>query len=279
MLLIYTIVYLLASPKRQESVAGPRKNRRWWIGAAAGALVLVLALLEGSGLTHLTEPFRQMFPPAGTLILELEDRELIVRINDTIVDPLSPQHLRPGTYRLQVYRRGELIHSESVDIPIGPCTVTRTFPSPDERAAAQADFDRLQGDWESILVMYIGGREPGAEALPLSWLRVDGNRLHLRLPGFDMTWDGFKVAVIGSSRKLLLNATYSTSTFSITRPAIAYEFLDQALHLRIDEPQPSVLQDVYREQGLPLPTPRNHGLEIVLRPKGGENRQRPGSGS
>jgi serine/threonine protein kinase/peroxiredoxin len=263
---VITAPATLVAPKETTNMCctyGKRTRSRWVTAAIAlAALVLFSAWIY----------MYVLFATEKTMRLEILDPDVVVTIDGDdssfIVTSNSSQDVRllPGRHRFRIMKGTELLREEVlfVDAFQSETRVITIEGEPHDPAAAQADAGRLQGHWKGIALQYIGGPALGPDALPLTYLDVEGKRLNLRLPGMDTGFD-FDVEVAGRSRKLVLNGTASTNTFRIDRPVMEYALQDGNLHLRIDGPQPPVEQDLYRQQGLPIPTPENLGLEIVLK--------------
>ncbi|MDX2037151.1 MAG: serine/threonine-protein kinase [Isosphaeraceae bacterium] len=105
--------------------------------AAAGFLVAMLGSLafsEGAGVTDLSGSIIRFFSPEGTLVIQLDDPELGVKLDGTDVvitgAGVKEIRLKPGDYVLQTTRDGKLVGNELVTVTRNDRRIVRVTREP-----------------------------------------------------------------------------------------------------------------------------------------------------
>jgi WD40 repeat protein len=146
-----------------ERTTGTR--RRW----AAAVLLLSLGglgLAEATGVTRVAATVIRILRPDGTLVVETDDPGIQVTIEadgGLVLSGSGPQEvrLRPGLYRLQASRDGQLIRTDLVTIARGDTRIVRVSREP----ARPADF-RFRPPAPGPLDALERAKVPAAERFP-----------------------------------------------------------------------------------------------------------------
>jgi hypothetical protein len=87
------------------------------------ALGVFLAMTEASGVTHLATTLLRIATGSGTLVVEVDDPQVSITIDgeDLVITGAGPREVRlkPGQYRLQATKGGQVVKQELVTIKRG----------------------------------------------------------------------------------------------------------------------------------------------------------------
>ncbi len=141
-----------ASPTLRDPVSdGPATDRKARAAAAAPAgrwprrtvmlaaavllgLCVPVAVTEATGVTHLAAAILRIATGAGTLVVEVDDPQVSVTIDgeDLVITGTGPREVRlkPGKYRVQASKDGQLVKQELVTIERGGRQVVRVELEP-----------------------------------------------------------------------------------------------------------------------------------------------------
>src|SRR5262245_52212176 len=128
------------------SGAAPRRtgSPRRWLWAAAALALLLAGLGEATGVTNLRGPVLRLFSPDGTLGVEVDDPAVSVTIDgeDLVVTGAGAKEIRlkPGQYKVQASKDGQVIRQELVTVTRDGRQVVRVS----KEAAPQTEAGR----WE-----------------------------------------------------------------------------------------------------------------------------------
>jgi hypothetical protein len=126
---------------------------RRWAAAAAGLLLLLggLGFTEATGVTNVRGTVIRLFSPEGTLVVEVDDPEVSVKIDgsELVITGAGAREIRlkPGRYTVEASKDGKIVRRELVTVTKKGRQVVRVSqePLPDTKAArvaAQAAWER-----------------------------------------------------------------------------------------------------------------------------------------
>lgn len=108
-----------ASTSRARITVGRSVSRRW---AAAAAILMLggLGFTEASSVTHFRSTVIRIFSPEGTLVVEVDDPEVSVRIDgaELVITGAGVKEIRlkPGSYAVEARKNGRLLSHELVAV-------------------------------------------------------------------------------------------------------------------------------------------------------------------
>jgi eukaryotic-like serine/threonine-protein kinase len=149
-------------------------QRRWpWAAAALVLLCGGLGLSEATGVTNVRGTVIRLFSPEGTLVVEVDDPGVSVRVDsgDVVITGAGAKEirLRPGEYQIEASKDGRLVRRELVTVTRSGRQVVRISKEPGEQVSTVLD------PWEKSVA-----------ALPAEQLvEAVARRLKERNPGFD----------------------------------------------------------------------------------------------
>ena len=131
------------------------RNRGW---AAASAVLLMsfgaLGFTEATGVTDFHGTVVRLFTPAGTLVIEVDDPEVSVKIDgaDIVITGTGAREirLRPGTYAVEASKDGKLVRQELVTVTRNErqvVRVSREAPPVTKAATRSAE----ESAWERVV--------------------------------------------------------------------------------------------------------------------------------
>jgi serine/threonine protein kinase/formylglycine-generating enzyme required for sulfatase activity len=100
---------------------GPHYARRWLMALAASLVLLAgFGLTEATGFTTVSGTVIRLFSPDGTLVVEVDDPGVSVRIDDEEIvitgTGVKEIRLKPGQYKVQASKDGKPVHEELVTV-------------------------------------------------------------------------------------------------------------------------------------------------------------------
>ncbi len=167
---------------RQDKPAGspPRFRVRRWAAAAAALLLLLggLGVTEATGVTHFSGTVIRLFSPEGTLIVEVDDPGVSVKVDgsDIVIAGAGVKEIRlkPGSYTVEASKDGRVVSRELVSVTKNGRLVVRVSQeAPHDVKTAKAAGDATE--WERSVAAL-----PAAEQV-----KAVGARLKELNPGFD----------------------------------------------------------------------------------------------
>ena len=162
----------LASSHRVTATLSRSGDHRWrWVAAAAMVLLVAgLSLGEVSGVTDVRGTVIRLFSPEGTLIVEVDDPTMSVRVDgeDLIITGGGTKEIRlqPGQYKVEASKEGRVVRQELVQVTQNGRRVLRIT-----KEVEPTESDR----WEQKV----------AELPAEKQLKVIERRLRELNPGFD----------------------------------------------------------------------------------------------
>ncbi len=138
------------TPDPRSSILDPRSSilriRRW---AAAAAMLLVLlgglGITEATGLTNVRGTVIRLFSPEGTLVVEVDDPGVSVKIDgsEIVITGAGAKEIRlkPGRYLVEASKDGKLVSRELVTVTNNGRQVVRVRQEP-ATVAEKTDSDR-----------------------------------------------------------------------------------------------------------------------------------------
>src|SRR5262249_6094431 len=96
-----------------------RSSRRWLWAAGLVLLIVGLALGEAAGVTNLWGSILRLLPPDGTLVVEVDDPAVSVSIDgEELISGVGAREIRlkPGQYKLQASKDGQVLQQELVRV-------------------------------------------------------------------------------------------------------------------------------------------------------------------
>ena len=125
---------------RKTRAAGAAPVGRWPRRALTVAAAVLLglcvsvAVTEATGVTHLAAAILRIATGAGTLVVEVDDPQVSITIDgeDLVITGAGPQEVRlkPGQYRVQAAKGGQVVKQELVTIERGGRQVLRVALEP-----------------------------------------------------------------------------------------------------------------------------------------------------
>jgi Leucine-rich repeat (LRR) protein len=152
-------------PTQEIRAAAPALKPRFRTGrwaAAAAVLMLLggLAFTEATGVTDTRATVIRLFSPEGTLVVEVDDPEVSVKIeeSDIVITGAGAKEIRlkPGRYTVEASKDGKLVSRELVTVTKNGRQVVRVSQEPvtvRKAAAEKQDPDRRAAQY----VLSIGG--------------------------------------------------------------------------------------------------------------------------
>lgn len=165
---------------KPASADGPRLRPRR-LAAAAAVLLLVLGgmgITEATGVTDVRGTVIRLFSPEGTLVVEVGDPEVSVKVDgsDVVITGAGAKEIRlkPGRYLVEARKDGKVVRRELVHVTRDGRPVVRIThePSPDAKVAGSIDNESA---WERSIAAMPANEQVQAVAA----------RLKERNPGFD----------------------------------------------------------------------------------------------
>jgi len=153
-------------PVQQSPEAAPTIKRRLgirrWLGAAAVLLVLLggLGITEATGLTHVSGTVIRLFSPEGTLVVEVDDPGVSVKIDgsEIVITGAGAKEIRlkPGRYVVEASKDGKFVSRDLVVVTKDDRQVVRVSQEP--VAVTKADVEKQDSDRRAAYyVLSIGG--------------------------------------------------------------------------------------------------------------------------
>src|SRR5262249_53040871 len=107
------------TPPAPARRAGP--TRRWrWAAAALVLLCIGLGLSEATGVTNVRSAVIRLFSPEGTLVVEVDDPGVSVRVDggEVVITGAGAKEIRlkPGQYKVVASRDGKVVQQELVTV-------------------------------------------------------------------------------------------------------------------------------------------------------------------
>jgi formylglycine-generating enzyme required for sulfatase activity len=109
-------------PEAAPAIRRPRFRTRRWAVAAAVLLMLVagLGFAEATGVTNFHGSVIRLFSPEGTLVVEVDDPEVSVKIDgsDLVITGAGAKEIRlkPGSYTVEASKAGKVVSHELVTV-------------------------------------------------------------------------------------------------------------------------------------------------------------------
>jgi eukaryotic-like serine/threonine-protein kinase len=165
------------------------RSRRWAAAAAVLLLLLGFGFTEATGVTHFSGTVVRLFSPEGTLVVEVDDPGVSVKIDgsDIVITGAGAKEIRlkPGSYTVEASKDGKVVSRELVAVTKNGRQVVRVSQeappvvagSPDRATTKTAKNTGNAAAWErSVAAM------PAAEQV-----KAVIARLKELNPGFDGT--------------------------------------------------------------------------------------------
>jgi serine/threonine protein kinase/tetratricopeptide (TPR) repeat protein len=131
--------------KEQQGARAARRSRRRTLMLAAAVLLglcVSVAVTDATGVTHLTTTLVRIALGEGTLVVEVDDPQVSITIDgeDLVITGAGPQEvrLRPGRYRVQAAKSGQVVKQELVTIQRGGRQVVKVALEPSMTQFARA---------------------------------------------------------------------------------------------------------------------------------------------
>jgi eukaryotic-like serine/threonine-protein kinase len=182
-------------PQKIQEAASPMRRPRFRIGrwAAAAAVLLILlggfAFTEATGVTDLQGTAIRLFSPEGTLVVEVDDPRVSVKIDgsDIVITGAGAQEIRlkPGRYKVEASKDGKLVRQQLVTVTqngrevvrvsqeAAPTALKKTSEEAADTKAAKAAADAAA--WERAV----------SKLPPTERAKAVARRLQEINPGFD----------------------------------------------------------------------------------------------
>ena len=109
-------------PEAAPAIRRPRFRTRRWAAAAAVLLLLVagIGFTEATGVTDFHGSVIRLFSPDGTLVVEVDDPEVSVKIDgsDVVITGAGAKEIRlkPGSYTVEASKDGKVVSHELVTV-------------------------------------------------------------------------------------------------------------------------------------------------------------------
>jgi serine/threonine protein kinase/Leucine-rich repeat (LRR) protein len=168
------------APKQAEPSAppppAPRTRRRWWVVAATVFLVLFggLGLTEATGVTNLRGTVIRLFSPEGTLVVEVDDPGVSVKIegSEMVITGAGPQQisLKPGKYAFEASKDGKVVSHKLIEIVRDGKEVVKVTLEPPQLVS-----EKQKPSWEETV----------AKMSPEEQVKAIGARMKELNSGFD----------------------------------------------------------------------------------------------
>ena len=185
------------SPVRVRAHQNVRAGSFWTAISAALLMVFGLGFSEAAGVTDLHSTLIRLFSPEGTLLIEVDDPGVSVKIDGSEIvitgAGVKEIRLKPGKYNVEARKDGQLFRQEVVSVTNNGRQVVRVIQESPGNQVVEQSADKVA--WQRSVA-----------ALPVSE-RVDAvvARLKDLNPGFDGWKDGkpfqFDVMLDGSQLK------------------------------------------------------------------------------
>jgi hypothetical protein len=137
-----------------SSFRGPRSAARRWAAAAAVLLLLVggLGFTEATGVTDLRGTVIRLFSPDGTLVVEVDDPTVSVKIDgaEIVITGAGAKEIRlkPGSYTVEASKDGKVVSRELVAVTKDGRRVVRVSHEPSPAMALAARAAAAAANWE-----------------------------------------------------------------------------------------------------------------------------------
>jgi hypothetical protein len=219
-------------------ILGPRFRTRRWVATAAVALLLLggLGITEATGVTQLRSTVIRLFSPEGTLVVEVDDPGVSVRIDgsDLVITGAGTKEIRlkPGRYTVEARKNGKVVRQELVTVIKDGRQVVRVSQEA-PLAAPKKTTDATA--WERVVAGLPADQQ----------VKAVGARLRDLNPGFD----GKVVPTIENG--VVTGLAFSTEQVSDLSPVRALTNLKN-LKCNANVVGASRVKDLSPLQGLPL---------------------------
>jgi Leucine-rich repeat (LRR) protein len=137
------------------------RSRRWAAAAVVLALLGALGFTEATGVTDVRGAVIRLFSPQGTLVVEVDDPEVSVKIDgsELVITGAGAKEIRlkPGRYTVEASKDGKIVSRELVTITKSGKQVVRVSQEPatvQKTAAEKKDPDRCAAEY----LLSIGGK-------------------------------------------------------------------------------------------------------------------------
>lgn len=145
-------------PAPDRPVAGARRlagNRRWAAAAAVLIAVAGLGFTEANGLTDFRGTVVRLLSPAGTLVVEVDDPDVSVKIDgaELVITGAGLKEIRvqPGSYTVEASRQGKVLLRELVNVEKNGRQVVRVSQEAQSTLAKDPTEAGDATNWERLV--------------------------------------------------------------------------------------------------------------------------------
>jgi serine/threonine protein kinase/Leucine-rich repeat (LRR) protein len=143
-------------PKPASWIRWPRFVNRRWAAVLALSLVLFgcLGLAEATGVTDFHDTVLRLFAPEGTLVVEVEDPGVSVKIDgpDIVITGAGAREIRltPGKYMVEARKHGKVVSRELVTVTRNGRRIVRVSQEAPRETKVAARFAETSA-WERVV--------------------------------------------------------------------------------------------------------------------------------
>ncbi len=133
-------------------------HNRWFVAAAVIlALLAGFGLTDASGSTNLHGTVIRLFSPEGTLVIEVDDPRVSVKIagSDIVMTGTGAKEIRlqPGIYKVEATKHGKIVSQELVTVQRNGRQVVRVSREPPRSLASARTQSADESAWERVVTV------------------------------------------------------------------------------------------------------------------------------